>query len=114
MCIRCEEEALVLAALLSDTGIEGVDVVCAFGAYMEGVLCPAAPIQTLPEMDFQGQQLAERLMLYIICFAGLVAFCMGWLEGSFALMMKVRAIPIDCFAVARSQYGSILRTSLMQ
>lgn len=41
-------------------------------------------------MDFQGQKLAERLMLYIICIAGLVAFCMGWLEGSFALMMKVR------------------------
>ena len=48
--------------------------------------------QSLPAMDFQGQKLAERLMLYIICIAGLVAFCMGWLEGSFALMMKVRCI----------------------
>ena len=45
--------------------------------------------QSAPSMDFQGQKLAERLMLYIICIAGLVAFCMGWLEGSFATMMKV-------------------------
>ena len=50
--------------------------------------------QSLPTMDFQGQKLAERLMLYIICIAGLVAFCMGWFEGSFALMMKVRRIEV--------------------
>ncbi len=53
---------------------------------------PAA--RTWLNMDFQGQKMAERLMLYIICIAGLVAFCMGWLEGSFALMMKVRATSI--------------------
>jgi hypothetical protein len=40
-------------------------------------------------MDFQGQKLAEQLCLYIICTAGAVAFVFGWLEGSFALMMKV-------------------------
>lgn len=40
-------------------------------------------------MDFKGQKLAEQLCLYIICAAGAVAFIMGWLEGSFALMMKV-------------------------
>ena len=28
-------------------------------------------------------------MLYLICTAGAVAFLMGWVEGSFALMMKV-------------------------
>ena len=40
-------------------------------------------------MDFKGQKLAEQLCLYIICAAGAVAFVLGWLEGSFALMMKV-------------------------
>ena len=51
---------------------------------------------SVPSMDFQGQKLAERLMLYIICIAGLVAFCMGWLEGSFATMMKVRRESLAC------------------
>ncbi|EIE24954.1 hypothetical protein COCSUDRAFT_83646 [Coccomyxa subellipsoidea C-169] len=40
-------------------------------------------------MDFQGQKLAEQLCLYIICIAGAVAFALGWVQGSFALMMKV-------------------------
>jgi len=40
-------------------------------------------------MDFQGQKLAEQLCLYIICIVGAIAFALGWVEGSFALMMKV-------------------------
>ena len=56
-------------------------------------------------MDFQGQKLAEQLCLYIICAAGAVAFLMGWVEGSFALMMKVRppfgsALPMARLGVA--------------
>ena len=48
-------------------------------------------------MDFKGQKLAEQLCLYIICAAGAVAFIMGWLEGSFALMMKViKPLRVQC------------------
>ena len=63
-------------------------------------------------MDFKGQKLAEQLCLYIICAAGAVAFIMGWLEGSFALMMKVITDPFchhriggSVRAMARSSSG---------
>ena len=92
MCLHCREEALRDRRLASDTSVGGVDAACSSDVYMEGVLCSPVP-RSLPQMDFQGQKMAERLMLYIICIAGLVAFCMGWLEGSFALMMKVRITP---------------------
>ena len=54
-------------------------------------------------MDFQGQKLAEQLCLYIICIAGLVAFLFGWLEGSFALMMKVCSLLTAALCLVGSQ-----------
>lgn len=40
-------------------------------------------------MDFNGQKAAEQLCLYMILFAGALAFGVGWFDASFALMMKV-------------------------
>lgn len=34
-------------------------------------------------MDFQGQKLAERLSLYILCGAAVAAFLVGWISGHF-------------------------------
>ena len=85
-------------------------------AYMEGVLCLCfSAAQPWLIMDFQGQKMAERLMLYIICIAGLVAFCMGWLEGSFALMMKVGATSTGTFTAAfyvKILYAYALRATM--
>lgn len=38
-------------------------------------------------MDYQGQKLAERLSLYILCAAAVAAFIAGWISGHFRLTL---------------------------
>ncbi|XP_050375175.1 signal peptidase complex subunit 1 [Argentina anserina] len=42
-------------------------------------------------MDWQGQKLAEHLMQFMLLFFAVVGFLIGYVMGSFQLMMQVYA-----------------------
>lgn len=40
-------------------------------------------------MDFHGQKLSEQLSFYIVLFAAVTSFIVGYSLGNFALMLQV-------------------------
>lgn len=43
-------------------------------------------------MDYAGQRLAEQLNLYILLIFAIIAFVVGYLTSSFALLMKIYSV----------------------
>lgn len=76
-------------------------------------------------MDFHGQKLSEQLSFYVVLFAAVISFVVGYSCGSFALMLQVMhshlgssdvcvsGLHLSCFLFCRSLEEALLWPPLL-